>query len=123
MASGFWDLVIDRISRTLDGWKKTFLSLEGIITLIQSCLSYIPCYFLLLFKILASVASKIVKLQRDFLQWRTGDCKKDHLISWDIVHRIKESGGLELGKIVLRNHALLGKWLWRLPKESSTLWY
>ena len=123
MASGFWDLVIDRISRTLDGWKKTFLSLEGIITLIQSCLSYIPCYFLLLFKILASVASKIEKLQRDFLQWQTGDCKKYHLISWDIVHRIKESGGLELGKIVLRNHALLAKWLWRLPKESSTLWY
>ena len=27
MASGFWDLVIDRITRTLDGWKKTFLSL------------------------------------------------------------------------------------------------
>ena len=32
---GFWDLVVERISRRLDGWKKTFLSLGGRITLIQ----------------------------------------------------------------------------------------
>ena len=26
---GFWDPLVERISRRLDGWKKTFLSLEG----------------------------------------------------------------------------------------------
>ena len=31
---GFWDPVVERISRRLDGWKKTFLSLGGRITLI-----------------------------------------------------------------------------------------
>ena len=31
---GFRDLVVERISRRLDGWKKTFLSLAGRITLI-----------------------------------------------------------------------------------------
>lgn len=29
--------------------------------------------------------------------------------------------GLGIGKISLRNHALLGKWIWRFPRESSTL--
>ena len=37
--------------------------------------------------------------------------------------RSKEQGGLGLGKISLRNHALLGKWLWRFPKERSELWH
>ena len=45
MTISFWDLVIDRISRRLDGWKKAHLSLGGRITLIQSCLSHIPTVF------------------------------------------------------------------------------
>ena len=28
-----------------------------------------------------------------------------------------------LGRASLRNHALLGKWLWRFPKESGSLWH
>ncbi|KAL6312635.1 hypothetical protein AAG906_019528 [Vitis piasezkii] len=64
---GFWDPVVERISRRLDGWKKAYLSLGGRITLIQSCLSHIPSYFLSLFKIPVSIASKIEKMQRDFL--------------------------------------------------------
>ena len=32
---GFWDPVVERISKRLDGWKKAFLSLGGRITLIQ----------------------------------------------------------------------------------------
>ena len=62
----FWDPVIERISSKLDGWQKAYLSFGGRITLIQSCLTHMPCYFLSLFKILASVATKIERLQRDF---------------------------------------------------------
>ena len=64
---GFWDPVVERISRRL-GWleKDLFVFGEGRITLIQSCLSHIPSYFLSLFKILASIASKIEKMQWSF---------------------------------------------------------
>ncbi|RVW75616.1 putative ribonuclease H protein [Vitis vinifera] len=82
-----------------------------------------PCYFLSLFKILASVAAKIERLQRDFLWSRVGEGKRDHLVSWDVVCKPKAKGGLGFGKIVLRNVALLGKWLWRYPREGSTLWH
>ena len=34
-----------------------------------------------------------------------------HLLSWDIVCRPMEFGGLGFGKITLRNQALLRKWL------------
>ncbi|RVX05721.1 Transposon TX1 uncharacterized 149 kDa protein [Vitis vinifera] len=83
---GFWDPVVERISRRLDGWKKAYLSLGGRITLIQS--------------------------------W-----KKDHLVRWEVVSKPKESGGLGFRKISLRNIALLGKWLWRFPRERSGLWH
>ena len=77
---GFWDPVVERISRRLDGWKKAFLSLGGRITLIKSSLSHIPSYFLSLFKIPILIASKIEKLQRDFLWSEAGEENKDHLI-------------------------------------------
>ncbi|RVW32138.1 putative ribonuclease H protein [Vitis vinifera] len=120
---GFWDPVVERISRRLDGWKKAYLSLGGRITLIQSCLSHIPSYFLSLFKIPASIASKIEKMQRNFLWSGAGEGKKDHLVRWEVVSRPKELGGLGFGKISLRNIALLRKWLWRFPRERSGLWH
>ncbi|RVW24941.1 Retrovirus-related Pol polyprotein from transposon TNT 1-94 [Vitis vinifera] len=74
-ACGFWDPVIKRISRRLDGWQKAYLSFGGRITLIHSCLSHIPNYFLSLFKIPASMAAKIERLQRDFLWSGVGNVK------------------------------------------------
>ncbi|KAJ9688885.1 hypothetical protein PVL29_014502 [Vitis rotundifolia] len=120
---GFWDPVIERISSRLDGWQKTYLSFGGRITLIQFCLTHMPCYFLSLFKIPASVATRIERMQRDFLWSGVGEDKRDHLVSWDVVCNPKEKGGLGFGRISLRNSALLGKWLWRYPREGSTLWH
>ncbi|RVW60988.1 putative ribonuclease H protein [Vitis vinifera] len=120
---GFWDPMVERISRRLDGWKKAFLSLGGRITLIQSCLSHIPSYFLSLFKILVSIASKTEKMQRDFLWFWAGEGKKDHLIRWEVVSRPKKLEGLGFRKTSMRNIALLGKWLWRFPRERSGLWH
>ena len=110
-ACGFWDPVIERILQRLNGWQKDYLFFGGRITLIHSCLTHIPSYFLSYFKILASVAAKIEKLQRDFLSSGVGDGKRDHLVSWDIVCNPKVKGGLGFRKISLRNLALLGKWL------------
>ncbi|RVW77727.1 Transposon TX1 uncharacterized 149 kDa protein [Vitis vinifera] len=90
----FWDPVVERISRRLDGWKKAYLSLGGRITLIQSCLSHIPSYFLSLFKIPVSIASKIEKMQRDFL--------------W--------SGG---GREERSPYQMGGKWLWRFLEKGA----
>ncbi|RVW55296.1 putative ribonuclease H protein [Vitis vinifera] len=122
-ASGFWDPVIERISRRLDGWQKAYLSFGGRITLIQSCLTHMPCYFLSLFKIPASVAAKIERMQREFLWSGIGEGKRDHLVNWDVVCKPKSRGGLGFGKISMRNVALLGKWLWRYPREGSALWH
>ena len=99
-ACGFWDPVIERISRRLDGWQKTYLSFGNRITLIKSCLTHMPCYFLSLFKIPALVVAKIERLQGDFLWSGVGEGKIDHLVSWDIVCNPKVKGGLGLGRFL-----------------------
>ncbi|RVW67200.1 hypothetical protein CK203_065147 [Vitis vinifera] len=65
----------------------------------------------------------IEKMQRDFL-WSGGRGREeDHLIRWEVVSRPREMGGLGFGKTSMRNSALLGKWLWRFPRERSGLWH
>ncbi|RVX05589.1 hypothetical protein CK203_027285 [Vitis vinifera] len=72
IACGFWDPVIERISRRLDGWKRlTYLSV-----------------------ILALVAAKIERLQRDFLWSGVGEGKRDHLASWDVVCKPRGKRGI-----------------------------
>ena len=122
-ACGFWDPVIEKILWRLDGWQKAYLYFGVRITLIHLCLSHIPNYFLSLFKIPASMAAKIERLQKGFLWSGIRECKRHHLISWDVVCKPKAKGGLGFGKISLKNLALLRKWLWRYPKESSALWH
>ena len=69
------------------------------------------------------MAAKIERLQRDFFWSGVGKGKRDHLVSWDVVCKPRVKGGLGFGKIYLRNFALLGKWLWRFPRESTALWH
>ena len=46
----FWEPVISKVAKRLDGWKKAFLSKGGRLTLIEAVLSAIPTYFLSLFR-------------------------------------------------------------------------
>ena len=75
---------------------------------LKTTLFSLPTYFLSLFTIPTDVASKIEKLQRDFL-W--GD-SKTHLVGCDKVCALIANGGLGIRKLTTFNKALLGKWLW-----------
>jgi hypothetical protein len=66
-----------------------------------------------------SVAKRIEKLQRDFLWGGVGDDFKFHLVNWSKVCMNKEVGGLGVRNLIQFNHALLGKWLWRLANEGE----
>ena len=69
------------------------------------------------------MVAKVERMQRDFLWSGVGEGKKDHLVRWDVVCKPRVKGGLGIEKIPLRNRTLLGKWLWRFPRESTTLWH
>lgn len=67
------------------------------------------------------VALEIKKLQREFLWSGFGERKRDHLVGWDLMCKPTSDGGLGLGRIFLTTKMLLGKWLWKFPRESNVL--
>ena len=71
-----WNPILEKIEQKLAGWKKLYLSKGDRLILLKSTLSSLPTYFLSLFIIPTHMATKIEKLQRDFL-W--GD-SKIHLV-------------------------------------------
>ena len=80
-AKAIWDGIVEKIERRLASWKRMYLSKGGRVTLIKSTLSNLPTYFLSLFPILAIVANRIEKLQRDFLSGGLGEEFKYHLVN------------------------------------------
>ncbi|KAL5569671.1 hypothetical protein UlMin_026246, partial [Ulmus minor] len=118
----FWNPVIEKVGKRLDGWKKAVLSKGGRLTMIQSVLSSIPIYFMSLFKLPNGVAALLEKMMRQFLWDKEVGGKGKSLVDWKLVCTPKECGGLGIGNLLIRNKALLGKWLWRFPLEQHTLW-
>ena len=119
----FWEPVLRKVRKRLEGWKRSFLSRGGRLSLIESIMSSMPIYYLSLFKIPRSVAKEIESLMRDFL-WEGFDGEVgDHLVAWKQVCLPKIYGGLGVGDLVRRNKSLLFKWLWRFPLEKDALWY
>lgn len=53
----FWEPVIERVAKRLDGWNWNCLSKGGMLTLVSSVLDIIPIFFLSKFKLQKRVAS------------------------------------------------------------------
>ena len=68
------------------------------------------------------MASRIDKIQRDFLWGGMGEGKKFHLVNWNQVCQPINLGGLGIRNLRVFNKALLGKWLWRFGTEREALW-
>ena len=118
----FWEPVISKVAKRLEGWKKAFLSKGGRLTLIEAVLSAIPIYYLSLFRMPLKVIKEVEKRMRNFL-WKGADGEGgDHLVSWNTVARAKTKGGLSIGRLKEKNKALLFKWLWRFPLEQESTW-
>ena len=75
----FWEPVVTKIVKRLDGWKRAFLFRGSCLTLIRLVLSSLPIYFLSLFKMPQGVADTIEKLMRDFL-WGGEAESSSHLV-------------------------------------------
>ena len=117
-----WQPVVERFKSRLSSWKARSLSFGGRITLINSVLGSLPLFYFSLFKAPLKIIADLEKIRRRFL-WGGGDAnKKICWISWDKVLTPKKSGGLGVISLRAANLALLGKWLWRLKSDASSLW-
>jgi hypothetical protein len=96
-----------------------YLSKGGRVTLIKSTLANLPTYYLSLFPIPRSVANHIEKLQHNFLLDGIGEEFKFHLVNRTKVYTSIKEGGLGIRNLMVFNHTLLGKWLWRYEIERD----
>ncbi|XP_038704727.1 uncharacterized protein LOC120000673 [Tripterygium wilfordii] len=117
-----WKPVLEKFQDRLASWKGRQLSVGGRLTLIKSALSNLPIYFMSLFRMPSSIARKIEQMQRNFLWGDSDEKRKIHNVSWQQVIKAKKLGGLGIGDILIKNQALLCKWLWRFLTEENALW-
>jgi hypothetical protein len=92
--------------------------------LLNSVITSIPIYWMSFYKLPNKVKQRIDQLRRRFL-WYGGSIirKKISLVSWKVVCRSKDQGGLSVLDINLLNTSLLTKWLFRLKDPSiQDLW-
>ena len=67
------------------------------------------------------MATRIEKIQRNFLWGTIEEVAKIHLVKWDMVCSPYSHGGLAIKNIRRFNEALLGKWLWRFWCRKGSL--
>ncbi|EXC11734.1 hypothetical protein L484_020789 [Morus notabilis] len=97
----FWMPMIEKVSKRLDGWKNSFLSKGGRLTLIQSVLASIPIYYMSLFKIPNSVVEVLERVMRTFLWDNQDGSKSKSLVAWDIVMS-KQKGGFGIRNLKMK---------------------
>eukprot|EP01018_Ginkgo_biloba_P012926 Gb_13551 [translate_table: standard] len=74
------------------------------------------------FKMPASIRSKIEKIQRTFLWAGLEGKKRLPLMTWDKVYLEKKAGGIGLRDLKDMNKALIGKLGWKLVTMESLMW-
>ncbi|KAJ9557020.1 hypothetical protein OSB04_011634 [Centaurea solstitialis] len=114
--------MIARVKQRIQNWKMKFLSFGGRRQLVRSVLQSLQLYWMAIFVFPASVIHELEALLRAFL-WAQGDdvhgkCR----ISWEVVCRPTDCGGLGFKKLATWNRALIAKNLWDVLVHRPTLW-
>ncbi|KAE8690230.1 hypothetical protein F3Y22_tig00110904pilonHSYRG00039 [Hibiscus syriacus] len=76
-----WQPIIDKVQSRLDGWKGKLLSFARRLTLAKSVLSNLPIFYTSLFKLPATIASKLNKMVASFI-WGANDKSAIHWGLW-----------------------------------------
>ncbi|GJZ18300.1 hypothetical protein Tco_0554423, partial [Tanacetum coccineum] len=107
------------MSRCANWGKAMSLSFGGRFTLIKSVLGSLGVYYFSTFKAPNKIINKLEGIRRKFFWGGTTDEKK---IAWDKATSPISNGGLGIGTLKSRNHAMLSKWWWRFHTENHAFW-
>ncbi|KAJ9536655.1 hypothetical protein OSB04_un000128 [Centaurea solstitialis] len=114
--------LVEKVTKRIHNWKVKALSFAGRKLLISSVLQSMQLYWMSVFLLPSGVIHELESLFRKFL-WAQGDsiqgrCK----LSWDVVCRPLEKGGLGIRRLGIWNRAMVTKHLWDILSDRSTLW-
>ncbi|KAJ9553924.1 hypothetical protein OSB04_017969 [Centaurea solstitialis] len=117
-----WDPILEKFQKKLASWKGNLLSIGGRLTLVNSVLSALPLYYFSLFKTPKGVLNILESTRRRFLWGNKQGENKVTWIAWDKTVKSRNDGGLGITGLIIKNQALLAKWIWRFLKEDKSLW-
>lgn len=90
--------------------------------MIKSTLSNLGTYYLFIFKALSKVIKAIEKNAKNLPSGTWGE-QKGSFTELEYGLQVGGKGVLGLGNLLVKNDALLAKWLWRFPCEDDNMWH
>ncbi|GLT29941.1 hypothetical protein SLA2020_047710 [Shorea laevis] len=122
-SAALYKYIIEKMQLKLASWKQTTLSLAGRRILIQSVTSSIPAYTMQIVLLPHSTCDAIDKMNKNFLWGTETGNSRPHLVSWEVVCRSKDQGGLGLRAVRDNNRALVAKLGWRILVGDEAPWW
>lgn len=114
--------LLDKMRAKLDLWKGRLLSMAGRLELIISTLAAYNIFWSSSLPIPCSVTEEADRICKQFLWGDQEDKKRMHTVSWDMVCRPKNEGGLGIRKASDWVAAGVAKNLWNVISKKDSLW-
>ncbi|GJZ72789.1 RNA-directed DNA polymerase, eukaryota, reverse transcriptase zinc-binding domain protein [Tanacetum coccineum] len=106
-------VLIEKVKTRIGDWENRCLSYAGRVQLISSVLASMQTYWASVYLIPKTVVKELDKIIKNFL-WDK--------VSWKIVCRPKDQGGLGIKPLNEWNEVLLMKNIWKIVVQAQTLW-
>ncbi len=115
--------LLEKLDKSLAGWKGLPLSRAGRLVLVNAVLSSVPVFFCSAFRLPVWVAKAIDKIRRGFF-WKGKPNVSGFycLVNWHQACRPRELGGLGIRNIKSLNSSLLMKNLWTFNTDRQAPW-
>ncbi|KAF7812220.1 ribonuclease H [Senna tora] len=114
-------VIMDHLTKRLQGWKAHMLSQAARCTLIKATLTATPIYYLQFTKLTRKEVAQCDRFLSRFFWGHTSDKPGISMISWLRLCQSKLNGGLGIRRFDPLNKALLGKQYWRVLTQPHTL--
>ncbi|KAJ4783987.1 RNA-directed DNA polymerase (reverse transcriptase)-related family protein [Rhynchospora pubera] len=113
--------LVNRIKSKLQGWKATFLSPAGKLTLIKAVIEPMLLHAMSTATLPKKTLNTIQSRIRSFF-WSSKNQNKMPMVAWNKITRPKMCGGVGLRDLAMLNTAFNLKCLWKLASNSTALW-
>ncbi|GJV92832.1 hypothetical protein Tco_1540645 [Tanacetum coccineum] len=114
--------LIEKVQNQINDWKNKSLSVAGRLQLIKSVIGSMHIYWASIFILPSRILLDLEQSMRDFL-WCQGKIRRGRAkVSWDLVCRLHEEGGLGIRRMELFNQVLMVTHIWNLLVRKESLW-